>query len=116
MASVPGLAGGAHIPSSLSAAHAPVGRVDANRERAVARSHEHDFHTRDVGQFSGREMGLWRAGGWHREMHYGRYGWWWWANDVWYPYPEPVYPYPLFVAEIDELLAVPAMDIEANGQ
>lgn len=36
----------------------------------------------------------WRGGLWRHDFHDGRWGWWWIVGDVWYFYPQPVYPYP----------------------
>jgi hypothetical protein len=60
----------------------------------------HQFHGRDVHGFDRHELGLWRGGGWHHEMHNGRLGWWWVAGGAWYFYDRPVYPYPLVVSDV----------------
>lgn len=45
--------------------------------------------------FSGqRQADIWRQGQWERAVHDGRTGWWWISGGAWYPYSEPVYPYP----------------------
>jgi hypothetical protein len=58
------------------------------------------FHERQVARFSPHELGVWRGGRWRHEWHDGHFGWWWvlGAGD-WYPYDEPVYPYPDFVSD-----------------
>lgn len=80
-------------------------------ELAFVRQHEHDFHTRDVRHFHEREFAAWRAGRWHDEWRYGRRGWWWEVDGVWYPYVDPVFPYPLVVAPLvvegSDVAAVP---------
>lgn len=60
--------------------------------------HHHDFHGRDFHHFSTFELELWRGGRWHHDWHDGRFGWWWEADGYWYWYPQPVYPYPTYVA------------------
>jgi hypothetical protein len=73
---------------------------DPTREHETARLHEHDFHTRDVRRFDVQETQHWRTGRWHNDWHYGRFGWWYDVDDVWYAYPAPIFPYPLVVAPI----------------
>jgi hypothetical protein len=79
--------------------HAPVNR-DIAADRAFVATHSADFHTRNVREFSASEMHIWRAGLWRNEWHYGRRGWWWEVGGVWYPYPDPVFPFPLEVAAL----------------
>ncbi len=59
--------------------------------------HGHDFHGRDYYRFSPYERRLWVGGHWIHDWHDGRFAWWWVADDFWYFYPEPVYPYPTYV-------------------
>ena len=73
---------------------------DPAREHETAQVHVHDFHTRDVRHFDARETEHWRGGHWHNDWHYGRFGWWFEVDDVWYAYPAPIFPYPLVVAPI----------------
>jgi hypothetical protein len=73
---------------------------DVMRDRAFLARHEGDFHTRNVRDFSARELGAWRRGRWRNEWHYGRRGWWWDVDDVYYGYPEPLWPYPAEVATL----------------
>jgi hypothetical protein len=73
---------------------------NAARDREFVHAHEHDFHSRNVREFSQEEREHWGSGRWHQDWQYGRYGWWYQVDDVWYPYAEPVYPYPETVAEI----------------
>ncbi len=67
---------------------------------AMADNHHvafHDFHGRDFGHFSPVERAAWVHGAWHQSWHDGRFGWWWTVGPYWYFYPEPIYPYPLYV-------------------
>jgi hypothetical protein len=73
---------------------------DVARDHAFAEQHRHDFHDRDVRSFSARELAAWRGGAWRNEWHYGRRGWWWEVDGVWYGYPEPIWPYPFEVAPL----------------
>lgn len=73
---------------------------DVVRDREFVHLHEHDFHDRDFHHFNDFERARWRAGLWHEDWHYGRWGWWYSVDDVWYPYAEPIYPHPLTVSEI----------------
>ena len=57
-----------------------------------------DFHGRDFGHFSPAEREMWTGGRWVHDWHDGRLGWWWTLGDDWYFYPEPIYPYPSYVA------------------
>jgi hypothetical protein len=79
--------------------HAPEHR-DVAADHAFVDRHRGDFHTRNVREFSAKEMHVWRAGLWRNEWHYGRRGWWWEAGGVWYPYADPVFPFPLVVADL----------------
>jgi hypothetical protein len=90
-------------------------RAKVADDRAFARNHEHDFHTRDVRAFTGRELAVWQSGLWRNEWHYGRRGWWWETDGVWYGYPDPIYPYPLEVAtlEVYDTATVDGPDVEA---
>src|SRR5205807_7887443 len=56
-----------------------------------------DFHGRDFGRFVPRERAIWTRGRWINDWHGSRYGWWWVVGDFWYLYPEPIYPYPMYV-------------------
>jgi hypothetical protein len=40
------------------------------------------------------DLDHWRRGRWVNERHGGHLGWWWVVGDLWYFYPEPIYPYP----------------------
>ncbi len=67
---------------------------DAASERATLQTRAHDFHTRDVAAFSPAERARWSHGAWSDGWHYGRHGWWWQVDGVWYPYAAPIYPFP----------------------
>lgn len=73
---------------------------DVAHDHEVVALHAHDFSARLVANFSVGEFGRWRGGAWANEWHYGRLGWWWNVGDVWYPYADPVFPYPLVVAPL----------------
>lgn len=68
----------------------------ANAEARPA-GHGHDFHGRDFHGFNHGELGLWRGGHWIHDFHDGRFAWWWTVDGFWYFYPEPIYPYPMYV-------------------
>jgi hypothetical protein len=68
-----------------------------DREHEIALADLHHFHSRDVRNFDEHELALWRAGEWRHEEHAGHYGWWWKTGGEWFPYREPVYPYPKVV-------------------
>jgi hypothetical protein len=66
---------------------------------AEAQEHRwHDFHGRDFRFFGPREIAIWRGGRWINDWHDGRFGWWWFTDGYWYYYPQPIYPYPTYVA------------------
>jgi hypothetical protein len=99
----------AHGPTTLGSQHPAMPAAQARfnehvrdpaREHETAQIHERDFHTRDVRHFNVQETQHWRTGRWHNDWHYGRFGWWYDVDDVWYAYPAPVFPYPLVVAPI----------------
>jgi hypothetical protein len=50
----------------------------------------------------------WDRGAWRHEVRNGRYGWWWDVGGAWYFYPQPIYPYPTVISEV-EVLEDPAM-------
>jgi hypothetical protein len=86
---------------------------DVGRDRAFASAHAHDFHARFVRDFTPGEFGRWRGGLWSAGWHFGRFGWWWDVDGVWYPYAVPIFPFPLEVSAItvygDDYIEVPAM-------
>jgi len=48
----------------------------------------------EPGHFDHDEYRHWRGGHWVHGPHYGRGGWWWVADGMWYAFPQPVYPFP----------------------
>jgi len=73
---------------------------DIGHDRAFVSEHAADFHERYVHDFSPVEFARWQGGAWSVGWHFGRLGWWWDVGGVWYPYAEPIYPYPLEVAAL----------------
>jgi hypothetical protein len=69
--------------------------------------HPRDFRGRDFHHFDDHERTIWIGGRWHHDWHDGRYGWWWDLGDVWYFYPEPIYPYPTYVTSEAYIEPVP---------
>jgi hypothetical protein len=76
-------------------------------QNAAFAQRQRDFHGRDLRRFSLDERRLWLSGGWIHEFHNGRYGWWWVVDGVWYFYPQPIYPYPTYVAEPEAVVNAP---------
>jgi hypothetical protein len=74
--------------------------AEVEHDRAFVHMHQADFHTNRVHDFNHHELEAWRHGLWRDEWHYGRRGWWWETDGVWYPYGDPVFPYPLVVAPL----------------
>jgi hypothetical protein len=60
----------------------------------------HDFRGHDFAHFTAAERSAWSHGGWHHEMHNGRFGWWWAVGGLWYFYAAPIYPYPEVIADV----------------
>lgn len=58
------------------------------------------FHGHDWAHFTPGERALWIGGGWRHQWLNGRFGWWWGVGGLWYFYPEPIYPYPTYVADV----------------
>lgn len=48
----------------------------------------------DIRHFETHDRGHWRNGYWHQTHVNGRPAWWWVVGGNWYPYSQPVYPYP----------------------
>ncbi len=59
----------------------------------------YEYRERHFDRFSFEERERWQGGYWRQDWHNGRYGWWWWNDGFWYYYPQPIYPYPDYVAE-----------------
>ncbi len=87
------------LPPPRPFLHAEAHRDPAS-DRAMVARHAADFHSHNVRDFTPRERVLWQSGSWHNEWHYGRRGWWWEADGIWYPYALPIFPYPLEVADV----------------
>ena len=58
---------------------------------------------RDVATFNERERAVWYGGRWRHERHFGRLGYWWEVNGVWYYYDQPFAGPPGFVSEVEFL-------------
>jgi hypothetical protein len=54
---------------------------------------------REITAFSPRERAAWDRGHWRHAEHYGRDGWWWEVNGIWYWYPERLEGPPEYVSE-----------------
>ena len=55
------------------------------------------FRGRSFERFSPPERRLWEGGDWRHTWHEGHLGWWWVVSGDWFFYPQPIYPYPLYV-------------------
>ena len=55
------------------------------------------FHGHDFAHFSAGERAAWEGGSWRHAWHNGHYGWWWFADGLWFFYTAPIYPYPPYV-------------------
>ncbi|HML13371.1 MAG TPA: hypothetical protein VK456_08715 [Xanthobacteraceae bacterium] len=82
------------------------GRPGAGRPVYFAR--HPGFARRAYGGHFYRGALAWDRGAWRHEMRNGRYGWWWDVGGAWYFYPQPVYPYPTVISDV-EALEDPAM-------
>jgi hypothetical protein len=60
-----------------------------------------DYGRRDVVTFNERERGVWYGGRWRHERHFGRLGYWWEVNGVWYFYDQPFAGPPTYVSEVE---------------
>jgi hypothetical protein len=58
------------------------------------RSRVHSVWRGDIRHFRNHDFNRWRSGHWNHGYHDGRLGWWWVVSDLWYFYPQLVYPYP----------------------
>lgn len=84
-------------PAPERGAAAPQWRGD-QRAGGVARGPE--FHGRAFSALRPEERAHWATGEWRHVMHNGVFGWWWFLDDDWYFYNEPVYPYPTYIAPL----------------
>lgn len=88
-------------PSGATKGGAAVAAPPHTSGGAAAKGASHQgFREHDVRKFSHAELERWRRGRWLQERHDGRYGWWWLVDGAWHFYEQPVYPYPLMVAEV----------------
>jgi len=84
----------------------PAGAGQYRAARAVVGQRGYSFRggfqgRREVGTFSDRERAAWHGGRWHREHHFGRYGYWWVVNGAWYYYDQPFDGPPDYVSEVE---------------
>jgi hypothetical protein len=59
------------------------------------------YGRRDIGTFNERERAAWYGGRWRHEQHFGRYGYWWEVNGVWYFYDQPMAGPPAYVSDME---------------
>ncbi|HTT07174.1 MAG TPA: hypothetical protein VMH34_00045 [Gammaproteobacteria bacterium] len=52
------------------------------------------FRDHDIHRFHEHDIVVWRTGRWRHVWHGGHLGWWWVVGSLWYPYVQPIYPYP----------------------
>jgi hypothetical protein len=75
------------------------------QRHAVVGARGYTFGTRgvrrDIHTFNERERVAWQRGGWHHERRFGRDGWWWEVNGVWYWYAQPMEGPPVYVSEVE---------------
>jgi hypothetical protein len=64
------------------------------------------LHGGDGGQ-GPQARARWRSGEWRHTWHDGRFGWWWFVDDDWFWFSEPIYPYPDYVAPPEADVALP---------
>jgi len=68
--------------------------VGIQRDRAV-------FHGHNFAHFTPTERWHWSHGHWRHVWHNGHFGWWWYADNFWFFYPAPVYPYPAYIGSVN---------------
>lgn len=56
---------------------------------------------RGIATFNERERAVWYGGHWRHEWHFGRMGYWWEVNGVWYYYDQPFGGPPEYVSEVE---------------
>ncbi|MBV8976326.1 MAG: hypothetical protein JO261_00825 [Alphaproteobacteria bacterium] len=82
----------------------PNAKSHAMNLRRPAAGPGHDlglFHGHDFRNFTLRERSHWERGEWRHVWHNGHLGWWWFADGFWFFYPQPIYPYPLYVGSVE---------------
>jgi hypothetical protein len=89
----PGQVHGGPGPGQVHAVH-PVGERGYSFRGA-------DHGRRDVAMFNERERAVWYGGHWRHERHFGRLGYWWEVNGVWYFYDRPFAGPPTYVSEAE---------------
>lgn len=72
---------------------------DHHEERRSERHNDdhrdyYEVRSKDIERFHEHDLEIWRAGHWYHGRHAGRNAWWWISGAVWYPYTQPIYPYP----------------------
>ncbi len=63
--------------------------------------HGADRGRRDLATFNERERAVWYGGQWRHERRFGRLGYWWEVNGVWYYYDRPFAGPPAYVSEME---------------
>jgi hypothetical protein len=76
----------------------PSGRL-VTPGRPVTRIAPNRFATRNFSRFTPTERRLWTSGHWRQDWHNNMFGWWWVVGGLWYFYPAPIYPYPLYASD-----------------
>ena len=77
----------------------PRGVQGGQEQSRTMTSHQfHGFHGHDFAHFTSQEREHWKHGNWHHGRHHGRNGWWFVADDFWFFYDSPIYPYPGYVS------------------
>jgi hypothetical protein len=56
---------------------------------------------REFVSFNPRERAIWGGGRWHHERRFGRLGYWWEVNGMWYYYDQPMEGPPAYVSEVE---------------
>lgn len=70
-----------------------------------------DYHGREFEHFTPAEREHWSGGHWEHGWHDGRFAWWWALDGFWYIYPEPFYPYPIYVPPATVIEVPPAAPV-----
>jgi hypothetical protein len=60
-----------------------------------------DHGRRDVATFNERERAVWLGSHWRHERRFGRLGYWWEVNGVWYYYDQRLAGPPTYVSEVE---------------